>query len=70
MKKILSIFPSFFPYQPQKKLWKDGANDIFLSQEKYAKNLVKKFGMEREKLARTLMPPSEKIKYKCKRSAN
>ena len=35
--------------------------DIFLSQSKYAKNLVKKFGLESTSSVRTLMSPNVKL---------
>ena len=36
-------------------------SDIFLSQSKYAKNLVKKFGLESTSSVRTLMSPNVKL---------
>ena len=42
----------------QVKQWKDG---IFISQEKYAENLVKRFGLDSKKHASTLMSSSVKL---------
>ena len=36
-------------------------SDMFLSQSKYAKNLVKKFGLESANSVRTLMSPNVKL---------
>ena len=42
----------------QVKQWKDG---IFISQEKYAKNLVKRFGLDSKKHTSTSMSSSAKL---------
>ncbi|XP_019155886.1 PREDICTED: uncharacterized protein LOC109152687 [Ipomoea nil] len=36
-------------------------NGIFISQSKYAKNLVKRFGQEESKIVRTPVPTTERI---------
>ena len=44
----------------QVKQWKD---EIFISQEKYAKNLVKRFGLDSKKLASTPMSSFIKLSF-------